>query len=322
MRKGISVIICTYNGAERLPKTIGHIARQTASAKINWEVILADNGSTDGSKNLAYNIWNEQNLAKVSFRVIFECRPGKLYALQNAIDKAEYEYLIICDDDNWLSPDYVENAYQLLESMPEIGAIGGQGIPVTDGIKLPEWFKDHHSDYAVGQQAKTTGFLKPRAVLWGAGLCTRKTVYKEMYKTFPSLLTEHPTANILSAEDTEYCMRLNLKGYRLYYDANLKYQHFIPAHKLTKEFRDQKLLKGFDNANDILRNYHAAMRATVKTKGRPDLWLYLVIISFLQLRFHSSATKAEKARTTLFFLLGRGIKANGIAGKIKEFLNK
>jgi len=320
MRKGISVIICTFNGAERLPKTIEHIARQTISAKINWEVILADNGSLDGSKDIAYSIWEERNLAKIPFKVIVESRPGKLYALQTAIDEAEYEYLIICDDDNWLSPDYLENAYQLLESMPEIGAIGGQGIPVTDGIKLPQWFKDHHSDYAVGQQAETTGFLKPRSVLWGAGLCTRKTVYKEMYKTFPSLLTEHPTANILSAEDTEYCMRLNLKGYRLYYDADLKYQHFIPARKLTKEFRDQKLLKGFDNANDILRNYHAAMRATVKTKGRPDLWLYLVITSFFQLKFYRSATKAEKAKTTLFFLLDRGIEANEIACKIKAFI--
>lgn len=322
MKKGITVIICTFNGAERLSKTIDYIGRQTMSLNVNWEVILADNGSTDGSREVALNQWQKHNLPETSFSVVIENTAGKLYALQHAIEEASYEYLIICDDDNWLSPNYVETAYNLLEALPEVGAIGGQGIPVTDGLLFPDWFKDYFSAYAVGQQAKTTGYLKPRAVLWGAGLCTRKSVYKDMYKIYPSFLTEHPNANVLSAEDTEYCMRLILKGYRLYYDASLQYQHFISDHKLTTDFRDQKLLLSFDNANEILSKYHAAMRATVKTKNRPDIWLYLLLVSAVNSIFSSSKLKVEKAKTTLFFLLPKGIKGDRVSQKLKSFINE
>lgn len=319
---GVSVIICTYNGAERLSTTIEHIAKQTFPAELKWEVILADNASTDRSLEVALEAWNQNNRAEIPFRVIIESQAGKLYALQHAIEEASYEYLIICDDDNWLAPDYLEIAYKLLNEMPDIGAIGGQGIPVTGGMQLPAWFNDYLSAYAVGQQATTTGFLKPRGVLWGAGLCTRRSVYKEMYKTYPSFLIEHPGANVLSAEDTEYCMRLILKGYRLYYDASLKYQHFISDHKLSIEFRDQNLMRGFDDANEILSKYHAAMRAIIKTKNRPDIWLYLLLTSAVNSILSTSKAKAEKARTTLFFLLEGASRKDPISQKIKTFIKE
>jgi glycosyltransferase involved in cell wall biosynthesis len=322
MRKGISIIICTYNGAERLSETIAHIAKQSVPEALEWEVILADNGSSDNSIAFAAAEWNQYNRTEVPFKVIEEEKPGKLHALQHAIEKADFEYLIICDDDNWLAPDYLKTAYFLLDSKPEIAAVGGRGIPVTTGMLLPDWFEKYNSAYAVGAQAKTTGFLKPRDVLWGAGLCTRKSVYQKMYRTYPSFLTEHQDKNILSAEDTEYCMRLLLKGYKLYYDSSLKYQHFIPDHKLTLEFRDEKLLKGFMDANVILRKYYSAMRATIKTRNRPDIWFSLLLIAPINYVFSFSKRRAEKARDTLFFLLPFGIQTDPISKKIKMFIKE
>lgn len=320
MNKGITIIICTFNGVDRLSETIGHIARQAVPREIAWEVILADNASTDGSSIFAEREWQKYNISEVSFKIINEPKPGKLYALQHAIKEARYEYLIICDDDNWLSPDYVKTVYPLLESMPNVAAIGGRGIPVTTGIALPGWFQNYHSAYAVGSQADRTGILKPRKLLWGAGLSTRKSLYLEMYKTYPSFLPEHEEKNILSAEDTEYCIRLVLKGYDLYYDASLIYQHFIPDFKLTTSFRDEKLMKGFENAYIILRKYHAAMRATIKTKGRPDIWLSLLLIAPINYLFSFSKKRAEKARDTLFYLLPFQKGPDSITTRIKAFI--
>jgi glycosyltransferase involved in cell wall biosynthesis len=319
MKKGITIIICTYNGVGRLSETIGHIAKLVPEA-VDWEVILADNGSSDDTIAFAKTEWTKYGRTEVPFKIIEEGKPGKLHALQHAIEKATYEYIIVCDDDNWLAPNYVSIAYQLLDSNPEIAALGGRGIPVTTGMLLPEWFKDYNSAYAVGPQAATTGFLKPRDVLWGAGLCTRKSVYQKMYNAFPSLLTEHQETNILSAEDTEYCMRLILKGHKLYYDSSLCYEHFIPDHKLTLEFRDQKLLKGFMEANVILSKYYAAMRATVKTRNRPDIWLSLLLIAPINYVFSFSRRRAEKARDTLFFLLPFEGQKDQVSKKIKRFL--
>ncbi|SEA25714.1 glycosyltransferase [Pedobacter hartonius] len=319
--RGITVIICTFNGKQRLSETITHIAGQTLPENIGWEVILADNASTDGSALFAEALWDSCAVKNVPFRVIIESQPGKLYALQHAVKAANYEYIVICDDDNWLSADYLKNAFELLQAMPDVGAIGGQGVPVTDGT-FPEWFQHHFSDYAVGPQAKGTGYMRPRDVLWGAGLITKKSLYLKMYNEYPSFLPELGSVSVLSAEDTEYCMRLILKGYRLYYDAALIYHHFIPGAKLTTTFRDEKLLKGFTDANLILRKYYAAMRATIKTKGRPDIWLMLLLIAPLNYIFAFSGKRAEKARDTLFYLLPFRIKADAISTKIKAFLKE
>lgn len=314
--------MCTHNGVDRLSETINYIANQSVPKDIAWEVILADNASTDNSSKFAEQEWCKYKLPEVSFRTINEPKPGKIYALQHAIKEAHYEYLIICDDDNWLSPDYVKIVYTLLETMPEVAAVGGQGIPVTLGKTLPIWFKDYQSAYAVGTQSDKTGLLGPRKLLWGAGLATRKSLYLKMYETYPSFLIAYKKKNILSAEDTEYCMRLILKGYSLYYDEALIYQHFIPDSKLTIFFRDEKLKRGFDDSNIVLRKYYAAMRAYIKTKGRPDIWILLLLIAPINYLFSFSKKRAEKAKNTLYFLLPFKRGSDPITTNIKAFIKE
>ena len=319
MMKGVSIIICTFNGRDRLSETIKHIANQQVPNHIRWEVILADNASTDGTLEFSKELWNRQELQEVPFRSIVESKPGKLYALQKAVLAATFEYIVICDDDNWLAPDYIKKMFAILDSHPDVGAAGGYGIPTTDNDKFPDWFENYLYAYAVGAQEKQTGYVKPRGVLWGAGLGTKRSIYLKMYKDYQSFLPESDK-NILSAEDTEYCMRLILKGYRLYYDSSLIYKHYIPPYKLTTNFRDEKLLKGFKDANEILRKYYAAMRATLKVKGKPHVWLGLLLVSPINILFSFSAKSAEKARDTLYHLLPFRSNSGKISARIKNFM--
>ncbi|MBE7176199.1 MAG: glycosyltransferase family 2 protein [Mucilaginibacter polytrichastri] len=321
MEKGVSILICTHNGAERLPETIRHIARQQTGPDLRWELVLGDNGSTDNSAAVVQDIWDAAGPEQVPFRVITEGKPGKLYALQKAIREARYEYLIICDDDNWLNPDYVQKVYDLLEQMPHVPSVGGYGIPATSGIGLPEWFPRYTFAYAVGAQSPQTGMIKARGHLWGAGLGTRRSLYLEMYSEFPSFLIDSRLTddNILSAEDTEYTLRLILKGYRLYYDSSLIYKHFIPDFRLTEAYRD-KLMQGFRSADLVLRKYYPAVRVKTKTEGKPLLKIGLVLVSVCNLLFGFSRRRIEKARNTLFHLLPFDIPADPISMNIKRFI--
>lgn len=320
MKNGVTIIICTYNGAARLSQTISHIIKQIVPPNIQWEVVLADNGSTDHTVQVAETAWNINPPEGVPFRIINKSRPGKLYALQNAIHAASYEFLIICDDDNWLAADYIEKAYNILNTRPEVAAAGGFGIPVTDAPEFPIWFKKYNYAYAVGPQAEETGLIKPRDILWGAGLVTRRSLYLKMYKDYQSFLPESDN-NVLSAEDTEYCLRLILKGYKLYYDESLIYHHFIPSFKLSIEFRDQKLIKGFQNADVILRKYYAAMKVYINAGRSFNRTRLLLGIPFRFL-FAFSEKRAEKARNILFHLLPFDIATDDISKRIKTFIQK
>lgn len=141
-----------------------------------------------------------------------------------------------------------------------------------------------------------------------------------MYQNFPSLI---PTFkfDILSAEDTEYCLRLTIKGYRLYYDSEMIYQHYIPEFKLNKKFLEKKLLRGFDNSRHTLGKYYPAVRVYIKAKNRPDIWLYLFLSSCFRYIFFTGRRKI-KAKDTLFYLLPFWVKSDSISIKIKSFIKE
>ncbi len=323
MQKGVSIIISTYNGAANFNDTIEHISRQQLAPGIPMELIVVDNNSSDDSAAAAVAAWDRFGPAHFGFKVLTEKTPGKYYALQLGVKEARYEYLIICDDDNWLATDYAQRVYDLLDSRPEVGALGGRGIPETKGVPLPDWFNDYLYAYAVGPQAKETGLMRPRAVLWGASMATKRSLYLKMYEKFPSFLPEYKDFNVVFAEDTEYCMRLILKGYKMYYDNDLVYRHFIPERKLNEEFRDGKLIYEFKGSNPMLRKYFAALRAKVKTRNRPDVWLLLLLIAPFNYIFSFSKRRADKAKLTLYHLLpGNMIKVDPISKKIKAFIEE
>ncbi|WP_457287266.1 glycosyltransferase [Pedobacter sp. UYP24] len=315
---GVSVIVCTFNGAERITETINHLANQIVPDQIHWEVILADNGSTDNSIEIAKAEWEKHTPLPLS--IVKESQPGKLFALQKAVSTANYEYIIICDDDNWLASDYVAKVFQTLFLSPEISALGGFGFPaIKPGTTLPNWFAKYQYAYAVGPQAKSTGFLNPRKYLWGAGMATRRSVYLKIYEKHPSFLIDEKYKNILSSEDTEYCLRLSLRDYRLYYDGTLTYHHFISDERIENSYRD-KLLQGFLNSDEILRKYHTALRMKYKTKGKPYMSLYLLITSLLMLLFTINKSKKSIAKDTIFYLLPlKGKKIDHRVKVIKEF---
>ena len=70
----ISVIICTYNGASRLPATLEKLAAQSVPAECPWEVLLIDNASTDDTAAVAKQIAID---FPAPLRVLHEPTPGK-----------------------------------------------------------------------------------------------------------------------------------------------------------------------------------------------------------------------------------------------------
>src|ERR1051325_3144369 len=99
---GVSVVICCYNSSTRLPETFRHLARQSLSASVPWEVIIAvDQQSTDNTAEAAEDAWKE-NGAPAPIRVIVEERAGRGAAIHAGFTAARYEVLVTVDDDNWL----------------------------------------------------------------------------------------------------------------------------------------------------------------------------------------------------------------------------
>lgn len=238
----VSVVICTFNSAKRLEPTLQHLKGQQGLNDADWEVIIVDHQSEDGTMDFARSIWSGSSVA---LRLFTESMPGKSPALETGFQNAQGEAICIIDDDNWVHQDYIFVANKVMSSQPDVGVVGAHGEAHCE-IAPPGWFEVRKAVYAVGTQGVNSGYVErySRYYFWGAGSVIRKSAWlKAKQKGFvPRLNPSRGTGSIrfkngfTGGEDPELCYAIQYSGYRLWYEPALKYTHFIPANRLTVDF--------------------------------------------------------------------------------------
>ena len=123
---GVSVIVCCYNSAARLPQTLKNLAEQHVPEDLLLEIILVNNTSTDDTVAVAAETWNSFEMKNMEFGIINQPQPGQMNARKKGAEEAKYECIILCDDDNWLDKNYVSLSKQLIEKDSLFGAGGAQ----------------------------------------------------------------------------------------------------------------------------------------------------------------------------------------------------
>lgn len=233
MNQGISVIVCAYNAASRIEETIRHLALQEVPDNVAWEVILVDNHSDDGTVNLANTVWKSIN-TKDAWKVVREETQGLSYARARGFAEAQFEFVLMCDDDNWLQSDYVALAYSIMTANSKIGALGGQG-KITFEVPPPNWIPTI-SVFATGKQNEFSGKVTTN-YLYGAGCVVRQSALQDLKsRGFKQLLTDREGGVLTSGGDYELCYALSIIGYDIWYDERLQFKHFITRNRLTWEY--------------------------------------------------------------------------------------
>jgi len=257
MSDGMSFVVCCHNSARRLAETLGHLARQRNPALADWEVVLVDNASTDGTAETARRVWG---IGPAPLRIVEEPRAGLSRARLAGMGAAQYDALTLVDDDNWLSPEWLAVSLEALRTHSSAGAIGGQSFAVCEGLP-PAWFPGVASSYAIGEQAdEVADVTKSRGYLWGAGLVLRREAWRDLFAAgFEFLLDDRTGTRLRSGGDTEICHGLHLRGWGLRYDSALSFRHFLPKERLLWEYC-RKLYRSFGEASVVLDTYLLALR--------------------------------------------------------------
>ena len=229
---GISIIICTYNGKQKLEETL--LAILKLKATFSWELLVVDNASIDGTAAFTSSLLSDST---IDFRILHEAEPGLINARLCGLRASKYDVLLYCDDDNTLDINYMQIGYDLMKSNPIIGALGGCGTPVFESEK-PDWFDTYGHSFAVGPQAANDGPMPEYpAELYGAGAFFRKEVLLHFLdKGFKSGLSGRTGNNLVSGEDVEWCYLIQLAGYQIWYDRRLLFTHTMPKGRMNWEY--------------------------------------------------------------------------------------
>ncbi len=112
----ISVILPVFNRASYLTQSIGSVLAQT---RTDWELLVWDDGSTDGSADEARRIAN----GDPRVRILGGPNQGVARAVREAHAHAGGRFIGWLDSDDWLAPTALEATAKVLEQRPDVGMV-------------------------------------------------------------------------------------------------------------------------------------------------------------------------------------------------------
>ena len=107
----LTVAVCTYNRAHRLPKLVRALRQQ--ECPIPFEILIVDNNSTDGTQAVLEQLSLEDGHP---LRFVKETQQGIVFARNRALEESlSSTYMAFLDDDELPLPGMLKAAIDALE---------------------------------------------------------------------------------------------------------------------------------------------------------------------------------------------------------------
>jgi Glycosyltransferases involved in cell wall biogenesis len=110
-----SVIIPLYNKAPYIQRAIDSVLNQSFS---EYEIIVVNDGSTDGGGELVRQKYGEQVI------LLNQRNQGVSLARNKGIEKAKYNWIAFLDGDDYWHPNYLQLIAEAIQEQKNVGLIG------------------------------------------------------------------------------------------------------------------------------------------------------------------------------------------------------
>ncbi|MGW0567714.1 bifunctional polysaccharide deacetylase/glycosyltransferase family 2 protein [Streptomyces tauricus] len=203
----VSVIVPAYNEKECIANTLKSLAQSTHPI----EIIVVDDGSTDGTKEIA------EALGMPNVRVIRQENAGKPAALNNGVRNASHDIVVMMDGDTVFEADTVRQLVQPFAD-PDVGAVAGNAKVGNRNTIIGAW---QHIEYVMGfnLDRRMYDLLRCMPTIPGAiGAFRREAV-----------LAVGGMSEDTLAEDTDITIAMHREGWRVVYQEHAKAWTEAPA---------------------------------------------------------------------------------------------
>lgn len=204
----VSVVVPCYNERECVEKTLRSLVRSDHPA---IEVIVVDDGSTDGTADLV------EELALPGVRLIRQPNGGKPAALNTGIAAARHELIVMVDGDTIFEPDSIRRLVRPFAD-PTVGAVAGNAKVGNRQRMIGRW---QHIEYVLGfnLDRRCYDLLGCMPTVPGAIGAFRRRVLTEVGGVSGRTL----------AEDTDLTMSVCQAGWRVVYEESARAWTEAPA---------------------------------------------------------------------------------------------
>ncbi len=255
-----TVVIATYNGAERLGEVLKCLRCQIGTSDIAWEIIVVDNNSSDRTADVVRQ-YQANWPSAVPLRYEFEAQQGAGYARQHGTDVAHSPLIGYLDDDNLPWVNWVRAACQFAQRHPNVGVYGSR-IRGRFSTSPPKDFERIAAFLALTDRGSQPIPYRPEAKILppGAGLVVRRQAWLDNVPKDRVLAEKFGDRE--AGEDLEVVLYIQQAGWQVWYNAEMWMYHDIPEHRLTRKYL-VTLFRGIG-----LSRYHTRM-LSLPTIQRP-----------------------------------------------------
>lgn len=260
----LSIIIVSYNTKDLTIQTIQSVVN-TLETSIDYEIIVSDNNSTDGSIEMVEKYFSEVKLIKNKDNLGFP--KGNNVAIKQALGR----YILLLNSDTVVIDNCLEKCIKYMDLHKDIGVLGckvvlkdGQldhackrGFPIPEAslfymLKLHKLFPNNKKfgqytlDYLHEDETNEVDSLT------GAFMMLRREAVDEV-----GLLDEE---FFMYGEDIDWCYRIKEAGWKVVYYPEAKIIHYKGASSKKKRF---KTLYEFHRAMILFYDKHYRLKYNI-----------------------------------------------------------
>ena len=241
----ISVILPVRNGMPWLEVQLGALADQRCEEP--WEVVVADNGSTDGSTELAQTWADRMDGFRVIDATVAKGAPG---ARNAGVRVARGDLLAFCDADDAVESDWLAHCVTALEHADVVAGVF-DFWSLNSGPETPP----------APAATRQLGFLP-------AGLTANLAVRRIAFDDVDGFAEELPLG-----DDVDLCWRLQLRGFRFAIAPDA-----IVAKRERSTFAQVfRQTSAYGRCGPILYRRHRSHGAHRDMRGACKAWLWLAL---------------------------------------------
>ncbi len=228
-----TVLICTYNRADRLAETLDSLSRTRTT--LRWNVLVVDNNSTDHTRQV---VTSRVDRYPVGLAYLYEPRQGKSNALNTGLSHTDASIIVFTDDDVRVGERWLEAGCRPLLDDPLIDYTGGPVEPIWER-PCPTWLDRTRSDLwgtlaILDYGGDSFIFEERRRVPLGANMAVRRKLIDRIGGFDPHL--GRSGSSLLGQEQAEFFCRSRAIGARGLYVPEMSLHHHVPAARLTRDY--------------------------------------------------------------------------------------